>query len=91
MLYSRSPRPSLPLLLSSLFIAFLALAPVAQVAAVNALQTRAQARTLSWEELEEVFMQGTVEEGKEGGREGGKEGVIEKSSSSSVFALLARR
>lgn len=85
----RPPRPSLPLVLSSLFISFLALAPVAQVGAVNALQTRAQARTLSWEELEEVFMQGTVEEGEEGGRGGGKEGVIEISSSSRLFLACA--
>ena len=58
------PRPSPPSFLSSLFISLLALAPVAQVAAVNALKTRAEARSLSWEELEDVFRQGTVEEGE---------------------------
>lgn len=58
----RPPRP--PSFLSSLFISLLALAPVAQVAAVNALKTRAEARSLSWEELEDVFRQGTVEEGE---------------------------
>ena len=69
----RPPRPR-PSFLSSLFISFLALAPVIQVAAVNALRTRAEARSLSWEQLEDVFRQGTVEEGKdekEGGRERG--------------------
>ena len=66
MFHLRPPRsrPSLHGFLSSFFISFLAFVPIAQAAAVNVLRTRAEARSLSWEQLEDVFRQGTVEEGE---------------------------
>lgn len=56
-------RPSLNGFLSSFCITLLTFVPAAQVAAVNVLRTRAEARSLSWQQLEDVFRQGTVEEG----------------------------
>jgi len=57
-------RPSLNGFLSSFCITLLTFVPAAQVAAVNVLRTRAEARSLSWQQLEDVFRQGTVEEGE---------------------------
>ena len=48
------------LLLSTLLL----LSPLGVDAAVNALRNRAEARTLSFEQLDEVFREGTIEEGK---------------------------